>query len=354
MRYIPKLQFGDQLNLLRKVSKSNVDFINRLRQSNRDVIKDWASPNIATHKMSWATDDQGAIIYPQVQNINGKLTDFSRPPYNKWAGLDSAIEKGDTLKTTPELAQWFTTNYKKFFPKFSKGGTLIPKAQIGRTLTYNWASPTDRTVNWLNQRIYNAVDPTMASIGTKEVIGAGLATTLGLNLRDKTKYPVEEAAWKKRLNLSYDKKYLLDNADGSVRLPDSLGNQIVTDTNFVKNRIVEQKDLQKHYLRNGRSRSAALDMFIKLDEQHLDSLRKFYSTGKPVVINEFGAWKDRKVINPDTGKLLPNVISPYNALGNFTLYKDPELGKAYKDVYDFNEIEKLVPGEAFVIKGAIK
>lgn len=129
MRYIPKLQFGDQLNLLRKVSKSNADFINRLKQPNRDVIKDWASPNIATHKMSWATDDQGAIIYPQVQNINGKLTDFSRPPYNKWAGLGSAIEKGDTLKTTPELAQWFTTNYKKFFPKFHEGGKLIPKLQ---------------------------------------------------------------------------------------------------------------------------------------------------------------------------------------------------------------------------------
>ena len=162
----------------------------------------------------------------------------------------------------------------------------------------------------------------MASIGTKEVIGAGLATSLGLNLRDKTKYPVEEAAWKKRLNLPYDKKYLPDNADGSVRLPDSLGSQIVTDTNFVKNRIAEQQALQKYYLRNSMPRSAAVDKFIKLDEMHLDSLRKFYSTGEPVVINEFAAWKDRKVINPDTGKLLPNVISPYNALGNFTLYND--------------------------------
>lgn len=234
----------------------------------------------------------------------------------------------------------------KYIPKLEKNINLIPKKQLGGTVS--------KAKNWLSQRIYNAVDPTIASIGTKEVIGAGLATTLGFNLRDKTKYPVEEAAWKKRLNLSYDKKYLLDNADGSVRLPDSLGHQIVTDTNFVKNRIAEQQDLQKHYLRNGRSRSAALDKFIKLDGQHLDSLRKFYSTGKPVVINEFAAWKDRKVINPDTGKLLPNVVSPYNVLHNFTLYNDPELGKAYRDVYDLNEVEKLVPGEAFVIKGAIK
>lgn len=240
----------------------------------------------------------------------------------------------------------------RYIPKLQE--KLIPKAQLGRTLTYNWASPTDRTVNWLNQRIYNAVDPTMPSIEAGDVIGSGLATILGFDFRDKTKHPVEEAAWKKRLSLPYDKKYLIDNEDGSVRLPDSLGNQIVTDTNFVKNRIAEQQKLQKHYLRNARPRSAAVDMFIKLDEQHLDSLRKFYSTGKPVVINEFGAWKDRKVINPDTGKLLPNVVSPYNIFHNFTLYKDPELGKAYKDVYDFNKVEKLVPGEAFVIKGAIK
>lgn len=40
MKYIPKLQLGDQLNLLRKVSKSNTDFVNRLKQPNRDFIKD--------------------------------------------------------------------------------------------------------------------------------------------------------------------------------------------------------------------------------------------------------------------------------------------------------------------------
>ena len=28
---------------------------------------------------------------------------------------------------------------------------------------------------------------------------------------------------------------------------------------------------------------------IHVDQAHLDSLRKFYTTGKPVVLNEFGA-----------------------------------------------------------------
>ena len=70
--------------------------------------------------MSWATDDKGAIIYPNVQNIKGKLIDFTRPPYNKWAGYNSAIQNNDTIQATPEVAQEYTTNYKKFYPQFNK------------------------------------------------------------------------------------------------------------------------------------------------------------------------------------------------------------------------------------------
>ena len=34
--------------------------------------------------MGWATDDKGnAIVYPQVQNINGTLIDFSNPKFGK-------------------------------------------------------------------------------------------------------------------------------------------------------------------------------------------------------------------------------------------------------------------------------
>ena len=80
-----------------------------------------ANPNeISTHKMSWATDDKGATIYPNVQNIKGKLIDFTRPPYNKWAGYNSAIQNNDTIQATPEVAQEYTTNYKKFYPQFNK------------------------------------------------------------------------------------------------------------------------------------------------------------------------------------------------------------------------------------------
>ena len=44
----------------------------------------------------------------------------TRPPYNKWAGYNSAIQNNDTIRTTPEIAQEYTTNYKKFYPQFNK------------------------------------------------------------------------------------------------------------------------------------------------------------------------------------------------------------------------------------------
>ena len=70
--------------------------------------------------MGWATDDKGAFIYPEVQNIKGKLIDFTSPPYKKWAGFNSAIQNNDTIQTTPKIAQEYTTNYKRFYPQFNK------------------------------------------------------------------------------------------------------------------------------------------------------------------------------------------------------------------------------------------
>ena len=59
--------------------RSKADFVQRLLDSNRDYIQDWESDNIATHKLGWATDDKGAIVFPNVQRINGKLYDFTDP-----------------------------------------------------------------------------------------------------------------------------------------------------------------------------------------------------------------------------------------------------------------------------------
>ena len=116
--------------IIQKVNKSNADFVQRLKDPNRDYIQDWENPNIiATHKLSWADD---GIVYPQVQNINGRLIDFSRPPYSIWAGYDNAIRNGDTIHMTPEEAEWFTTHYKDYYPRFNeynKGGSIHIKPE---------------------------------------------------------------------------------------------------------------------------------------------------------------------------------------------------------------------------------
>lgn len=127
---IKKLQDGGSLKqLIDRTNKKSVDFINRLKDPNRKYIKDWENPNnIATHKMSWATDDKGnAIVYPNVQNINGKLIDFTNPKYKKWDGYNSAVQRGDTIMTTSKLAEQYSNNgYKKFYPGFNKEDNIKP------------------------------------------------------------------------------------------------------------------------------------------------------------------------------------------------------------------------------------
>ncbi len=106
------------------------NFILRLENPNRKYIRDWVNPDdIATHKLGWFTEGDQAVVYPEVQEINGKLIDFTRPPYSRNAGMQSAIERGDTLRMTPRQAQFYTQMYKGLYPKgntFAEGGLMGP------------------------------------------------------------------------------------------------------------------------------------------------------------------------------------------------------------------------------------
>lgn len=127
---------GNKLNniqyIIEKINNSDKDFAKRLKQNNRQYIKDWEIPGaIATHKLSVGTDKNGNdYIYPEVQNINGKLYDFTNPKYkhNKWDAQLSAEEKGDTIRINNiQDGIDFTTNYKNLniYPKFNYGGNMI-------------------------------------------------------------------------------------------------------------------------------------------------------------------------------------------------------------------------------------
>lgn len=120
---------GGQEEILNKVNSSNANFVQRLKDPNRKNIPDWESPTdrISTHKLSVGTDENGNhYIFPEVQEINGELIDFTRPPYHRFAGEMSAEMRGDTVRV-PSLddAIKFTKTYKQYYP-FSTGGPLYP------------------------------------------------------------------------------------------------------------------------------------------------------------------------------------------------------------------------------------
>lgn len=60
-----------------------------------------------------------------MQEVDGKLVDYTRPPYNDRAALDNAFKTGDFVVTDKyDDAQWYTENYKKYYPKFKDGGKV--------------------------------------------------------------------------------------------------------------------------------------------------------------------------------------------------------------------------------------
>lgn len=101
----------EQRGLIKQASESTADFMSRLRNKDPRRINNPDGTH-STHLMSWATDDQNrAIVFPEIQpDENGNLRNYGDK------ALDRAIERKDTLMTTPELADWFTQNYKTYFP----------------------------------------------------------------------------------------------------------------------------------------------------------------------------------------------------------------------------------------------
>ena len=119
-----------------RANLSQANFIQRAKNINRNTIPDWKVHNaVATHKLSYAEDGGKYIVYPEVQEINGSLYDFTDPKNGhyrdrayRWTdALDSAINRGDTLTFDRESdARYFTEHYKEYYPSFEKGGEIPP------------------------------------------------------------------------------------------------------------------------------------------------------------------------------------------------------------------------------------
>lgn len=231
-------------------------------------------------------------------------------------------------------------------------------------MKYNKLIPRKKKVkkcqqgSWFNKRVYNAIDPTgNYPSNTFKAIGLGLHALLnGGQQTYEVTDSVADAAWRKRLGLPYDSKFLPENGDGTVRLPKNIEQEMPTDTTFIKERIQKNKKLRDYYVNDlGRREQhesiQIIDAANQIDQETLDSLRHTYKTGEWVTINEHGN-NSRKLINGGEYNLSN---SPLNVVHNFGLRYNKNKGiMEYKDTYDFNDYEWGVPGEKFDIKGEIK
>ena len=104
-------------NLFDLIEQSNANFAKRLRDPNRKAMK---LPNgkWGNFKLSWSEDEYGVMVYPEIQEIDGKLVDLSDDPEKAW---QSAVDHKDFIYfPSKEAAEWFTTHYKEYYRGFDE------------------------------------------------------------------------------------------------------------------------------------------------------------------------------------------------------------------------------------------
>lgn len=90
---IPAYEDGGK-SIVDEVNKSDANFVQRLKSPTRQTIPNW--------------EDQ----YRVLPEVNGKLIDFTRPPYNNRAAVENALKTGDYVDLPKfEDALWYTENY---------------------------------------------------------------------------------------------------------------------------------------------------------------------------------------------------------------------------------------------------
>lgn len=103
------------------------EFWKRLKDNNIQTIDDWENEDsVASHKMAYAEKDGKHYIFPMIQNINGKLVDFTNIQGSSIFGdaFDYALNTGNYIIAPNEnIAKEFTQKYKnsdkfKGFKKF--------------------------------------------------------------------------------------------------------------------------------------------------------------------------------------------------------------------------------------------
>lgn len=92
----------------------HLNFVDRIYNKDKYPTHDLGNGNYATHKMSYSTDEDGAIMYPTVvQAMAGQgapLIDLGSE-----AGYQHAKATGNYIPLSEADAAWLSSNYKKLW-----------------------------------------------------------------------------------------------------------------------------------------------------------------------------------------------------------------------------------------------
>lgn len=256
-----------------------------------------------------------------------------------------------------------STRIKAF--NFKEGGMIVkyqePAQPINRSAI---RTDADKEVSKYNRAVYSSVNPTWGI--PNSIIQAGrLATQARIKSwkddQDNMEYSVgtqvgdsvADAAWRKRLGLSYDNKFLPSFNGDTVRLPKQLELEIPTDTNMLKKRIARTEELMQLSPKYGNSH--IINVALRSDQRALNGLRETYKTGKTVGIDEYSN-NSRQLV--DNGVINEDYISPLNVFRNYNIRYDKPTNKMYySKSYDFDTMEhnwdRFVPGSKFYIRGTV-
>lgn len=129
----PKHQNGGIIRsmneLISYANEKNPRFVQRLNEKSLRTIPG-KDGQVMSHILGYAEDNGKTYVYPQVQEIDNNLKYF-----DDWKeAFNTALKNQNVLEMSPEEAELFTTNYKKYYPSFKE---YINKKENGGILDKN-------------------------------------------------------------------------------------------------------------------------------------------------------------------------------------------------------------------------
>lgn len=129
----PKHQNGGNIRsmneLISYANEKNPRFVQRLNEKSLRTIPG-KDGQVMSHMLSYAEANGKTYVFPQVQEIDNNLKYF-----DDWKeAFNSALKNQNVLEMSPEEAELFTTNYKKYYPSFKE---YINKKENGGIIDKN-------------------------------------------------------------------------------------------------------------------------------------------------------------------------------------------------------------------------